>query len=236
MGRFSRRLGLGIPAAVLAVFGLRLVLFPEGMSPPPAAALEDLRVAPNPIPPGTSELIVGSARGLPEELELLALGGGLAVESVRALSRNALRAVVSASPETREATLRLRVGERALDLKIAVGRASEPLALPANLPREALETGRLETVRDILAYGFLPAEGVRLASLSILNETTGGWFQRDLEPERARDPSEPPRVDFLGVRLAPGENRLLVASISEDGTSRLEELVVVRREPDRSEG
>lgn len=230
MARFPRRLALGILAAILAAFGLPLFLLPEGRSPP-AAALEDIRIAPNPLPSGTSEVIFGSARGLPEKLDLAALDGGLTVESVRALSRNALRAVVSASPEAQEATLRLRAEERTLDLRIAVGRASEPLALAANLPPEALETGKLETERDIFVYAFLPAAGTRLASVCILNDTTGEWFQRDLEEESARDASEPPRADFLGVKLAPGSNRLLVAAFSKEGTSRLEELAVVCREP-----
>lgn len=208
----------------------------ERIGPPPD--LGDLRIAPSPIPPGTSEVVIGSARGLPEAVALAALSGGVVVQKVDRLSGSAIRAVVATEEGTREARLGLTSAAESVEAAIPVASPPGPLAVPANLPEEALRTGEVETPRDVFVYAFLPAEGVDLAGVCILNETTGAWHQRDIEPPEAEEEEgapedvseaeEAPRPDFLGVRLALGPNRLLIATFARDGTARLEELRVTR--------
>ncbi len=234
MRRSPRGLALGIPImTAIAVFSFRLFLAPEGRSPP-TARLGDLRIAPNPLPPGEAELVIGSARGLPPALEIVPLGEALSVKSIEALSRNAIRITVTTSPEIAAAALSLRASGDAMDARLQVGRPQKPLALPMHLPPEALEARKVETQSDDFVYSFVPADGVELASVCVLNATTGQWFQRDLDAEASDDRAEPPRVDFLGTKLAPGANRLLIATFSRDGSSRLEEFVAVRRVPEGS--
>jgi hypothetical protein len=96
----------------------------------------------------------------------------------------------------------------------------------------------------------VPGESIDLAGVGILNETTGEWRQRDIvePPEKvsvfeevdtdgdgAADDAdtslEVPREDFLGIRLEPGPNRLLLSTFSRDGRARLEALLVTFEEP-----
>ncbi|MBI4603880.1 MAG: hypothetical protein HY721_18140 [Planctomycetes bacterium] len=142
----------------------------------------------------------------------------------------------------------MRSGAEKAILDLPVGAAPEPLALAANMPEPALADGLVETTSPAFVYAFLPAEKDGLESVSVLNEATGLWCSRALPaeggprldaPEHAGMDTdsdgvldvdealeEPPRVDFVGIQLAPGPNRLKVVSRDRRGRSRLETLTV----------
>jgi hypothetical protein len=214
------------------------------------AALQSLRVAPSPVPPGAAGILVASSAVLPRSLEVLSLSDEVALEPAKRLGDHALWLPVVTDARVRQADLELRLGEATLRLALAVGEPAVPLALPANLPEEAKSTGQLQATRPVFVYSFVPGEGIDLAGVGILNETTGEWRQRDIvePPEKvsvfeevdtdgdgAADDAdtslEVPREDFLGIRLEPGPNRLLLSTFSRDGRARLEALLVTFEEP-----
>lgn len=241
-------LALGLSACL----GLGLVWFSAspGRARQAAGAFDEVFVAPNPIPAGSSELWIGSSKRLPEAAEVLSLSEGLSIERAERVSPFALR-VLFASPLTSGGlALRLRAGEEEIDLVLSVGLERDSIALAANIPEEDLVAGAVTTRRDVFLYGFVPREGVELASLKILNATTGIWSSRDTEALPEKDPQDPtllvdsdgdglvdrddpdlvsadePPQDFLGVKLVRGANELRIATFDKAGGSRVEHITV----------
>jgi hypothetical protein len=167
---------------------------------------------------------------------------------VEAVGPNARRVSGDVLPGASRVQLVVRRGAEETWISIAVGEPAEPLALAANLPEEALASAALETSSPVFVYAFVPASGVELVSLTLVNEATGDRLLReqpfpppakldeaelagaDTDGDEVLDVDEPaPPVavpDFVGLRLAPGPNPLRIATTDRLGRTRLESIIV----------